>query len=61
MFVFLGSFTAHNSLNDIIVTLIVGLLGYFMVLFEWKHEGEGREPSQAGQDPDDEPDSGADE
>jgi len=35
MFVFLGSFTAHNSLNDIIVTLIVGLLGYFMVLFEW--------------------------
>ena len=35
MFVFLGSFTAHNSLNDIVVTLIFGLLGYFMVLFEW--------------------------
>ncbi|MFQ5683566.1 MAG: tripartite tricarboxylate transporter permease [Candidatus Binatia bacterium] len=35
MFVFLGSFTAHNSLNDIVVTIIFGLLGYFMVLFEW--------------------------
>ena len=35
MFVFLGSFTAHNSLNDILVTIIFGLLGYFMVLFEW--------------------------
>ena len=35
MFVFLGSFTAHNSFNDIVVTLIFGLLGYFMVLFEW--------------------------
>ncbi len=35
MFVFLGSFTAHNSLSDIVVTLIFGLLGYFMVLFEW--------------------------
>ncbi len=35
MFVFLGSFTAHNSLSDIVVTIIFGLLGYFMVLFEW--------------------------
>jgi TctA family transporter len=35
MFVFLGSFTAHNSINDIVVTIIFGLLGYFMVLFEW--------------------------
>jgi len=35
MFIFLGAFTAHNSLNDIVVTIIFGLLGYFMVLFEW--------------------------
>ena len=35
MFIFLGSFTAHNSINDIVVTIIFGLLGYFMVLFEW--------------------------
>ncbi len=35
MFVFLGSFTAHNNLSDIIVALIFGTFGYFMVLFEW--------------------------
>jgi TctA family transporter len=35
MFVFLGAFTAHNNLSDIVVALIFGLLGYFMVLFEW--------------------------
>ncbi|MEE9611913.1 MAG: tripartite tricarboxylate transporter permease [Desulfatiglandales bacterium] len=35
MFVFLGSFAAHNNLSDIIVTLTFGLLGYVMILFEW--------------------------
>jgi putative tricarboxylic transport membrane protein len=35
MFVFLGAFTAHNNLSDVIVALAFGLLGYFMVLFEW--------------------------
>jgi TctA family transporter len=35
MFVFLGSFAAHNNISDIIVTLIFGVFGYFMVLFEW--------------------------
>jgi TctA family transporter len=35
MFVFLGSFAAHNNLSDIVVTLIFGVFGYFMVLFEW--------------------------
>lgn len=34
-FVFLGSFTANNSLNDLLVTLIFGVLGYFMVLQGW--------------------------
>lgn len=34
-FVFLGSFTANNSLNDLICTLIFGLIGYFMVLYGW--------------------------
>ncbi|MBI3058349.1 MAG: tripartite tricarboxylate transporter permease [Deltaproteobacteria bacterium] len=34
-FVFLGSFTANNSLNDLIVTLIFGAIGYFMVLYGW--------------------------
>jgi TctA family transporter len=34
-FVFIGSFTANNSLNDLIVTLIFGVLGYFMVLYGW--------------------------
>ncbi len=35
MFVFLGSFAAHNNISDIVVTLIFGVFGYFMVLFEW--------------------------
>lgn len=35
LFVFLGSFAAQNSFNDIVVTVVFGLLGYFMVLFEW--------------------------
>ncbi len=35
LLVFIGSFTANNSLNDLVVTLIFGLLGYFMVLYGW--------------------------
>jgi TctA family transporter len=35
LLVFLGSFTANNSLNDLIVTLIFGLMGYYMVLHGW--------------------------
>ena len=34
-FVFIGSFTANNSLNDLIVTLIFGVIGYYMVLHGW--------------------------
>ena len=34
-FVFIGSFTANNSLNDLIVTLIFGVAGYLMVLYGW--------------------------
>ncbi len=33
--VFIGSFTANNDLADIIVTLIFGLTGYFMVRWGW--------------------------
>ena len=32
---FIGSYTAHNSLGDIIVTLVFGLLGYVMVRYGW--------------------------
>ena len=32
---FIGSYTAHNSLGDIIVTLVFGLLGYVMVRYRW--------------------------
>jgi putative tricarboxylic transport membrane protein len=35
LFVFIGSFTANNSLHDLIATLIFGVLGYFMVLLGW--------------------------
>ena len=30
-----GSFTANNSFNDLVATLIFGVLGYFMVLYGW--------------------------
>jgi putative tricarboxylic transport membrane protein len=33
--VFIGSFTANNSIADIISTLIFGVIGYFMVKFGW--------------------------
>lgn len=33
--VFIGSFTANNHINDLIVTIIFGVLGYFMVLDGW--------------------------
>jgi TctA family transporter len=32
---FLGSFTTHNSLGDVIVTLLFGGLGYLMVRYRW--------------------------
>lgn len=35
MFVFLGSFAAQNNFFDILVTVVFGLIGYLMVLFEW--------------------------
>ncbi len=35
LLVFIGSFTANNSLYDLVVTCIFGLLGYFMVLYGW--------------------------
>jgi TctA family transporter len=35
MFVFLGAFAAHNNFTDIIVTVIFGVVGYLMVLFQW--------------------------
>jgi TctA family transporter len=34
-FVFIGSFTANNSLADLVTTLIFGVIGYFMVLYGW--------------------------
>ncbi len=33
--VFIGSFTTNNSIYDLVVTIIFGLLGYFMVLYGW--------------------------
>ena len=33
--VFIGSFTANNDLYDIVVTLIFGVTGYFMVKWGW--------------------------
>ena len=33
--VFIGSFTANNSIYDLVVTLIFGTLGYFMLLYGW--------------------------
>lgn len=33
--VFIGSFTANNQINDLIVAIIFGVLGYFMVLDGW--------------------------
>jgi TctA family transporter len=35
LLIFLGSFTANNSTGDLVVTLIAGILGYVMVLFDW--------------------------
>lgn len=35
LLVFIGSFTANNHINDLIVTIIFGVLGYFMVLYGW--------------------------
>ena len=35
MFVFFGAFSANNNFADVLVACIFGVLGYFMVLFEW--------------------------
>lgn len=35
LLVFVGSYTANGQIADLIVTLIFGLLSYFMVLFGW--------------------------
>src|SRR5258705_4507833 len=35
LLVFVGSYTANNQIADLIVTLIFGVLSYFMVLFGW--------------------------
>jgi putative tricarboxylic transport membrane protein len=33
--VFIGSFTANNSINDLVVTILFGTFGYFMLLYGW--------------------------
>ena len=35
LLVFIGSYTANGQITDLIVTLIFGVLSYFMVLFGW--------------------------
>ena len=35
LLVFVGSYTANGQITDLIVTLIFGVLSYFMVLFGW--------------------------
>jgi TctA family transporter len=35
LLVFVGSYTANRQITDLIVTLIFGLLSYFMVLYGW--------------------------
>ena len=35
LLVFVGSYTANNQVADLLVTLIFGLISYFMVLFGW--------------------------
>jgi TctA family transporter len=35
LLVFVGSYTANGQIADLIVTLIFGVLSYFMVLFGW--------------------------
>lgn len=35
LFIFLGSFTAHNDIYDIVCTIIFGVFGFLMVLFKW--------------------------
>jgi TctA family transporter len=35
LLVFVGSFTSNNHYGDIVVTLVFGALGYFMVLAGW--------------------------
>lgn len=35
LLVFIGSFTANNSLYDLVVTIIFGITGYFMIRYGW--------------------------
>ena len=35
LLVFVGSYTANNQIADLVVTLIFGVISYFMVLFGW--------------------------
>ena len=35
LLVFVGSYTANNQIADLLVTLVFGLISYFMVLFGW--------------------------
>jgi TctA family transporter len=35
LLVFVGSYTANGQIADLIVTLIFGMISYFMVLFGW--------------------------
>ena len=35
LLVFIGSFTSNNDLYDLVVTIISGVVGYFMVLWGW--------------------------
>jgi TctA family transporter len=32
---FIGAYTSTNSMNDLVVLLIFGVIGYFMVLYRW--------------------------
>jgi TctA family transporter len=36
LLIYLGSFTVKNSFGDILVTLIFGAIGWFMVKFDWQ-------------------------
>jgi TctA family transporter len=35
LLVYIGSYTANNHLGDLVVTVLFGVVGYFMVLYEW--------------------------
>jgi TctA family transporter len=35
LLVYMGSYTANNHLGDLVVTILFGIIGYLMVLFDW--------------------------